>query len=728
MKTFFGTCVSLFILFAYGSEPSKVQIDRYGQFTHLNFPEKVTSDAQLKADIAADEAYYASFPLPERTFWGGLPGSREKYGLTATGFFHLEKVDKLGGRIVLVEPEGNLYFHIGMSVTQPGNEFTRFKGRENIYEWIPEAEGIFKPARTDVTVSFYLANYIRKFGSYDLAAWQRQMIERCRRWGFNSHGAFTSIFGNNADTGFAVTACLERYMKQAPFHLVSADFIDPFDPYNAGLLEKVFAQKMKKYIGKPELIGYYTENERFYSSVITDLLASEKSSPAKERFVSLMRDRYKNDIAAFNRNWQSSFASFDEVAAASLAANTPAANSDAAAFEEVFFDAFYKLLAGTLKKIDPDHLFLGERMLIGQTYNSAVIKAMGKYCDIFSINYYTDEFSHDEIKRLAELSGRPLLLSEWSYGSPEQGLFGVRNVENQEERGKAYSRYAENAAASPYVIGHQYFALLDESNTGRGWEDFNGERFNLGFVNVCDRPYKTFITHAAKSNNLTYDLIEGKATPPELSQAKAIRAEKYVLTVGKVKPGAKIDGNRAKYPGRPGEVLRRSVDGKTGNTADFICGWDENYLYILYTVPDTTPATNNHKRHVCLGDGIELFFGTDLTSTGRMQPGDRQLLVRATPGNDPGYLWCVNGATLHKAQVPLRLCRVSADGKSWSMELAVPWKELGIKPEAGVRLRFDTAVVLSTAQNDERGDKLVWNGLEENYCCRDFWGQMVLEN
>lgn len=86
MKTFFGTCVSLFILFAYGSEPSKVQIDRYGQFTHLNFPEKVTSDAQLKADIAADEAYYASFPLPERTFWGGLPGSREKYGLTATGF------------------------------------------------------------------------------------------------------------------------------------------------------------------------------------------------------------------------------------------------------------------------------------------------------------------------------------------------------------------------------------------------------------------------------------------------------------------------------------------------------------------------------------------------------------------------------------------------------------------------------------------------------------------
>ena len=62
-------------------------IDRYGQFDKLNFPEKVTSDEQLKADIEADKAYYATFTPPKRTFWGGLPGSKEKYGLKATGFF-----------------------------------------------------------------------------------------------------------------------------------------------------------------------------------------------------------------------------------------------------------------------------------------------------------------------------------------------------------------------------------------------------------------------------------------------------------------------------------------------------------------------------------------------------------------------------------------------------------------------------------------------------------------
>ena len=78
---------------------AEFQIDRFGQFVDLEFPEKVRSEEELKADMAKDKAYYDSFPIPERTFYGSLPGSREKYGLTATGFFHLEKVAALNGSI-----------------------------------------------------------------------------------------------------------------------------------------------------------------------------------------------------------------------------------------------------------------------------------------------------------------------------------------------------------------------------------------------------------------------------------------------------------------------------------------------------------------------------------------------------------------------------------------------------------------------------------------------------
>jgi hypothetical protein len=357
---------------------AEVIIDRYGQFKKLDFPGKVTDDAQLKADIEADKVYYASFKRPERTFWGGLPGSKEKYGLKATGFFHLEKIKALNNREMLVDPEGNLYFHIGMCSTQPGNEFTRVAGREQIYEWLPEEKGKFKPARLGVTASFYIANWIRKFGSFDRAQWQGVMLERCRQLGFNSHAAFTSIFGDNLKYGFAVTPCIERFQRLQPFRKVNEKFIDPFDEYNIPLLEKAFERTTKRYKGKPEVIGYYTENETFYTTVISDIFRCTKPMKVKQHLAVFMKERYKNDIAAFNKNWNSAFQSFNEIVTAELKANTPAANRDAAAFEELFFETYYKLVRNTLNKLSPGHLFLGERFLMGQTHNSAVMKAMGK--------------------------------------------------------------------------------------------------------------------------------------------------------------------------------------------------------------------------------------------------------------------------------------------------------------------------------------------------------------
>ena len=313
-------------------------IDRYGQFAKLNFPEKVTSDEQLKADIEADKTYYASFTPTKRTFWGGLPGSKEKYNLTATGFFHLEKVPALNNRELLVDPEGNLYFHIGMCSTQPGNEFTRVTGREQIYEWIPGEEGEFKPARLGVTASFYIANWIRKFGSFDRAQWQSVMLERCRQLGFNSHAAFTSIFGDNLKYGFAITPCIERFQSTQPFRKINEKFIDPFDEYNFPLLEKAFERVTQRYKGKPEVIGYYTENETFYTTVLSDLFRNTSGLKAKQKFADLMKERYNGDISAFNRNWKTQFKDFNDIVSNEVNATTTASSKDAADFEELFFE------------------------------------------------------------------------------------------------------------------------------------------------------------------------------------------------------------------------------------------------------------------------------------------------------------------------------------------------------------------------------------------------------
>ena len=56
----------------------------------------------------------------------------------------------------------------------------------------------------------------------------------------------------------------------------------------------------------------------------------------------------------------------------------------------------------------------------------------------------------------------------------------------------AYRYYLEQAAANPSVIGAHWFEWIDEPNTRRN----DGENYNIGFVDVTDRPYSELVEAA----------------------------------------------------------------------------------------------------------------------------------------------------------------------------------------------------------------------------------------
>ena len=119
---------------------AKVLVDRFGQSTIKEFPGKVKDEADLKADVANEAAYWASYQPMAVDKWGGLPGSKEKLGLQATGFF---RVEKKNDKWLLVNPDGNLTFHLGVCVFgyNPGDETTYIKDRHEIFEWLPPLGG-----------------------------------------------------------------------------------------------------------------------------------------------------------------------------------------------------------------------------------------------------------------------------------------------------------------------------------------------------------------------------------------------------------------------------------------------------------------------------------------------------------------------------------------------------------------------------------------------------------
>ena len=66
---------------------------------------------------------------------------------------------------------------------------------------------------------------------------------------------------------------------------------------------------------------------------------------------------------------------------------------------------------------------------------------------------------------------------------------------NQQDRADMYQDYMGTIIDNPYFIGAHWFQYMDSPITGRA---FDGENYNVGFVNVTDTPYAPMV-NAAKA-------------------------------------------------------------------------------------------------------------------------------------------------------------------------------------------------------------------------------------
>ena len=696
-----------------------VRVDRFGQPKTLDFPGKIKDEAELKADLSADRAYYDSLTPPPVAAWGGMPGSREKFRLKATGFFRL---DKVRGRDVLVTPEGDLFFQLGVCTVSPGDDYTYIRGREQIYEWLPRYESEYQSAfrghwATDF--SFYLANRIRKTGRpHELDGWKKEQIFRLRKWGFNSDGAFTAYTPVNRAEKFGRTPELYKYSA------LVGDIGDPFDDETRRILDEKYAA-IAAFREDPTIIGYFLANEQPYGDLLRKVPGFDGRTAAKRELVKLLERQY-GVIDRFNAAWNLKASDFAALNDLPLPVQTPAAREDMERFSRHFFDAYFGLIARTFRKYDPNHLLLGARFLPANVGVEAAVEACGRYCDVFSINYYTRSIEPEFLEKVHRLSGRPLLLSEWSYGTAEQGLAGgVIDTRNQVERGYAYRSYAETAASLPFVVGCQWFAYLDQALTGRYFQHYNGECMNIGLINVADRPFKEFLAEAMKTNYRIYELKLGEAAPFSWrDDGHAGNRPLKSLQIPRALPGHKVDGVKTPWPGRPSERLDGSclVVGADagGSGADFWLCWDERYLYLYAEVMDATPARNSRRGgELWQSDCLELFIGGESPErAGPLLFTDRQLLLSA--GAPDGGSWFVNQPEQPEVQVV-----IVPRGDGYSVEAGIPWKALQIKPEPGRRFRFDLGL---DDGNDgpRRLRQFMWSGTADNSAVRTRWGNAVL--
>jgi hypothetical protein len=462
----------------------KPLMDEFGQYVHADWPGKARTEADLKKAWTGEaDSLKKNANFPDRDAYGGFTSTKAK----ATGFFRVEQID---GRWWFVTPDGHLFYSTGVNGIGTGGG-TRVTGREDLFATQPAPlAGVTnppgqtggRPQAGPGLANFYGANLQRRFGADWRTPWAQLTARRLAAWGLNT------------SYGTGLSESLDKTPFNKPYVITLRGFQsgnlimgmpDVYAENFPQLIEAEASRQLTPRKNDPYLLGYFIGNEPPWpgrESQFVDLVLSGEASE--------MQQRFKAEIAKDD---------------------TPERR------RQLVLDAFARYLGvinAAVKKVDPNHLNLGIRF--GGTPPDYVI-ALAKDFDVYSLNKYRWEPPADYLKKIYALVHKPMLLGEFHIGVPGRGMApGLVQAMNQKERGVAYRYYVEHAAAHPEVIGTHWFQWIDQPATGRG----DGENYNIGWVDVTDRPYDELV-QAAKLTHARLLAIHSGKIPPTKRRAKS---------------------------------------------------------------------------------------------------------------------------------------------------------------------------------------------------------------
>jgi hypothetical protein len=402
------------------------------------------------------------------------------------GFVGLSKV---GGVWNFVSPEGKPFFSRGVDVVKEMDDSAK-PGERGYYG--------LGPGRS-------------------LDAWAVETVGLLGSWNFDTIGCWSSdaLRGRGMYTVDILYVRIEKGGKP----------VDVFDKLFEGEAQAVAQRVCAKRRDDKELLGYFLENEQpwygdygWYTGHVSTLLdsymAMPENSAGKKALVSYFRGAY-GDIGKLNGAYGYAFASWEAFSkAGAFPAPSSKRNADREAFVGVVARRYYAVLSKAIRVADPNHLILGDRF--ANYAPKEVIRACGEFCDVVSINYYLGykEVSPEYLEGFTALSGRPLLITEFSYRAMENRS-GNRNtrgadvtVATQADRAAGYSRYARSLSALPFVIGCHWFQYFDEPTGGRS---FDGEDSDYGIVDLDGEPYEALTQAMREANAAAYGIHAASA-------------------------------------------------------------------------------------------------------------------------------------------------------------------------------------------------------------------------
>ena len=372
------------------------------------------------------------------------PGSWDRFGGWKDGP-QLEpsgnfRVEKVNGRWWFVAPSGHLFFSTGIDVVRDMVDVTDGTSRPRWFETSLPPDG---------KLPFVRWNLEKKFGRKDYElGYLDFVLRRLDAWGFNTIGNWS-----------ASALCMKSRK-----------------PYVVSVLER--AKGVKRHPKLPIYDLASSDFERQMRKAIRDRFASDSLLCRAAKDAMCIGFFVDNELPF--RKWISDVG---EERAATL------------------LDRYFRVCREELATAAPGKLYLGSRF-VGFRQPGVLWRMAAKHCDVVTVNAYANTVGNLPARMFAKGAEKPILVGEFHFGCLDRGMFraGLCPVANQVERARSYVRFVEGCLRHPLVVGCHWFQYRDQPLLGRG----DGEAYQIGFVDVCDRPYAEMGAAARKIGESIY--------------------------------------------------------------------------------------------------------------------------------------------------------------------------------------------------------------------------------
>lgn len=187
------------------------------------------------------------------------------------------------------------------------------------------------------------------------------------------------------------------------------------------------------------------------------------------------------------------------------------------------------------------------------------------------------------------------------------------------------------------------------------------------------------------------------------------------ITARKMLSTINIDGVLEEPGWDMANIVTKTIAGTPDNTVKFGVLWDDNYLYVGATVTDI--SLYNDSTDICQDDSIEVYINSDNDRGASYDSNDR-LFIKGFNRLDLFEKSNNTSGVLHAW---------TAVSGGYSIELAIPWSNLGITPSSDTVIGFD----IGNNDDDDGGDResrSMWAGDDNNRTSTANFGECDLSS